>query len=117
MQHSDNLLPWHTVSYDIVGLLPRSSKDNVYLSVFQDRFTKWVQCRAIQKPTAKVVTKALYEEITSRFGCPNTVITDNETQNTGKVFRDFLNEMGIRHRLRPPYTPQANPVERAIKNL
>lgn len=117
MQPSDNTLPWHTVSTDIVGPLPRSSRGNVYLTVFQDRFTKWVQCRAIRKPTAKVVTKALYEEVITKFGCPNIVITDNGTQYTGKIFKDFLQEMGISHRLTPPYTPQANPVERTNKTL
>lgn len=98
VQPSDNVLLWHTVSTNLVGPLPRSSRGNTYLAVFQDRFTKWVQCRAIRKPSARVVTKALYEEVITRFGYPNTVITDNRTQYTGRIFRNF-------HRVSPPYTP------------
>src|SRR3978361_2412440 len=117
MQPSINQHPWETVSSDLVGPLPRSSKGNCYLVMFQDRFTKWVQCRAIRQASGKAVTKALYEEIITRFGCPKTVITDNGTQYTGGMFRTLLKEMGIRHRLTPPYTPQANPVERANKTI
>lgn len=109
--------PWGTVSTDLVGPLPRSSKGNSYLVVFQDRFTKWVQCRAIRKATARAVSQALYEEVITRFGCPQTVLSDNGTQFTGQPFKRFLAELGIAHRLTPPCTPQANPVERANKTL
>lgn len=117
MQSSPNTAPWETVSTDIVGPLPRSNRGNNYLLVFQDRFTKWVQCRAIRKATAKVISTAFYDDIVMRFGCPKTVITDNGTQYTGKTFTDLLNNLGIHHRRTPPYTPQANPVERTNKTL
>lgn len=117
MQPSRNCIPWETVSTDLVGPLPRSSKGNCYIVVFQDRFTKWVHCRAIRKATAKAVSQALYEDILMRFGCPRVVISDNGTQYTGKMFRGLLKDLGIQHRLTPPYTPQANPVERTNKTL
>lgn len=77
--------------------------------VFQDRFAKWVQCRAIRKATAKAVGQALYEEVLMRFGCPKVIITDNGTQYTGKLFRSWLKDMGIQHRLTPPYTHIGGP--------
>ena len=116
MQPSRNDQPWETVSTDLVGPLPRSSKGNNYLLVFQDRFTKWVQCRPIRKATSKAVSQALYEEVITRFGCPRYIISDNGTQYTGQTFRQLLVDMGIT-RLTPPYTPQSNPVERTNKTL
>jgi transposase InsO family protein len=115
MYPTPNRQPWETVSTDLVGPLPRSSRGNCYVVVMQDRFTKWVQCRAVRKATARAVTQALYEDVITRFGCPVTVISDNGTQYTGGTFRTFLRELGIVHRLTPPYTPQANPVERTNK--
>lgn len=109
--------PWETVSSDLVGPLPRSTKGNCYVLVFQDRFTKWIVCKAIRTATAKAVSQALYDEILMRFGRPATVITDNGTQYTGQPFRQLLKEFGINHRFTPPYTPQANPVERANKTI
>ncbi|KAH0815056.1 hypothetical protein GEV33_007735 [Tenebrio molitor] len=117
MYPTPNRQPWETVSTDLVGPLPRSSRGNCYVVVMQDRFTKWVQCRAVRKATARAVTQALYEDVITRFGCPVTVISDNGTQYTGGTFRTLLRELGIVHRLTPPYTPQANPVERTNKTL
>jgi transposase InsO family protein len=117
MYPTPNRQPWETVSTDLVGPLPRSSRGNCYVVVMQDRFTKWVQCRAVRKATARAVTQALYEEVITRFGCPVTVISDNGTQYSGATFRTLLQELGIAHRLTPPYTPQANPVERTNKTL
>lgn len=115
MHPSKNSAPWDTVSTDLIGPLPRSSRQNSYLVMFQDRFTKWTVCRPIRKATSKAVTQAFYEDVIMRFGCPNTVITDNGTQYTGQPFKVLLEELGIQHRLTPPYTPQANPVERTNK--
>ncbi|KAH0819470.1 hypothetical protein GEV33_003321 [Tenebrio molitor] len=117
MYPTPNRQPWETVSTDLVGPLPRSSRGNCYVVVMQDRFTKWVQCRAVRKATARAVTQALYEEVITRFGCPVTVISDNGTQYSGTTFHTLLQELGITHRLTPPYTPQANPVERTNKTL
>ena len=117
MQPSPITEPGHTVSTDIVGPLPRSTRGNRFLLVFQDRFTKWVQCRPVRSATAKSVTQALYEEIIVRFGTPKVVITDNGTQYTGHHFAELLSSFGIKHRLTPAYTPQANPVERTNRTL
>lgn len=117
MQPSVNRLPWETVCTDFVGPLPRSKKGNRYIAVFQDRFTKWIQCRPLRAATAKNVCQALYEEVITRFGCPRIIISDNGSQFDSKLFCSLLEEMGIRHRFTPPYTPQANPVERANRTI
>lgn len=117
MRPSINRHPWETVSTDIVGPLPLSSKRSMYLLVFQDRFTKWVECQPVQKATAQVVVRHFYERVITRFGSPKTVISDNGTQYAGKAFNDLLAEWGIRHQYTPAYTPQANPVERMNKTL
>lgn len=70
-----------------MGPLPLSSRGNLYLVVFQDTYAKRVQCHVIRK-----LTKALRKEVISRFGCADTVITNNGTQCTGKIFRSFLKE-------------------------
>ena len=89
MQPSPITEPGHTISTDIVGPLPRSTKGNRFLLVFQDRFTKGVQCRPVRSATAKSVTQALYEEIIVRFGTPKVVITDNGSQYTGHQFAEI----------------------------
>lgn len=108
---------WDTVSIDIVGPLPRSSKGNTNLIVMQDRFTKWVECHPVRKATSGTVCKALKEKIISRFGCPNSIISDNGKQFVSNEFTHLLSEYGITHRTTTPYSPQCNPVERTNKVL
>lgn len=107
--------PWETVSIDLIGPFPRSSKGNCYAIVFQDKFTKWVQIKAIRKATSAVLIRQFQETIIYQFGSPRTVISDNGPQFTSQAFKKVLKEWGIKHRFTPPYTPQANPVERANK--
>uniref|UniRef100_A0A1Y1LV10 RNA-directed DNA polymerase n=1 Tax=Photinus pyralis TaxID=7054 RepID=A0A1Y1LV10_PHOPY len=107
--------PWETVSIDLIGPFPRSSKGNCYALVFQDRFTKWVEIKAIKRATSAVVIRLLKEIIIYRYGSPQTLVSDNGAQFISRAFETVLREWGIKHRLTPPYTPQANPVERANK--
>lgn len=44
-----------TVSTDFMGPLLRSKKGNTFVVVFQDRFTKWTQCCANRRATAKAI--------------------------------------------------------------
>ena len=108
---------WETVSTDIVGPLPRSKKGNAYLVAFQDRLTKFVECRALRRATGATITQALRELVINRYGCPKAIMTDNGTEFNNKQFKGELETLGIQHYLTPPYTPQANPVERVNRVL
>ncbi|GLV33171.1 hypothetical protein CBL_10518 [Carabus blaptoides fortunei] len=107
--------PWDVVT--IMGPLPRSTSGNTYLVAFQDRMTKWVECRALRKATATTITKALRELVITRHGCPQTLITDNGTEFNNRSFKKTLASLSIQHQLTPVYTPQANPVERVNRVL
>jgi len=107
--------PWTTVSTDLVGPFPRSTKGNKYLVMFQDSFTKWVECAPIRSATAKAVEQVFRERVVLRYGTPEILISDNGTQYTSHLFTEIAKRCGIHHRFTPPYTPQANPVERTNK--
>lgn len=115
MQFRCSTGPWSTVSTDLVGPFPRSTKGNCYLVMFQDTFTKWVECAAIRAATARAVGQVFKNNVVLRHGTPNILISDNGTQYTSSLFEEISKEYGITHRFTPPYTPQANPVERTNK--
>lgn len=48
---------------------------------------------------------------------PEIIVSDNGTQFTSNLFRQFLQEHKIRHMLVPAYHPQANQVEATNKNV
>lgn len=109
--------PWETVSTDLVGPLPRSSKGFQWIIVFHDRFTKWSEIKALRTATANTVTNALKECVLMRFGGIKTLISDNAKCFTSKQFKDTIKKYGIEHRLTAPYTPQCNPTERINRTL
>lgn len=109
--------PWEIITVDFVGPLPKSTKQNKYLLVIQDKFTKWVECVPLREATAVGLKKALRERIFTKFGWPRKLISDNGSQFTAKVFIQFLKDNFVFHVLTPPYSPQCNPTERANRTI
>ena len=102
------------VSVDPMGPKPQSDKGNTWLLVMQDRYTKWVELRALSKATSAAVARALKEQVILRFGTPRAVVSDNGRQFIGKEFFQLVVNYKVEHRRTPPYTP---PVERTNKVL
>ena len=66
-----------------------------HLLVTIDKFTKWIEARPIS--TIKSEQAVLFFlDIVHRFGVPNSIITDNGTQFTGRKFVRFCDEQHIR---------------------
>jgi hypothetical protein len=59
-----------------------------------DKFTKWIKAWLITKITSKQAMKFV-TNIVHRFGVPNSIITDNNTQFTGSRFLEFYDEYHI----------------------
>ena len=60
-----------------------------------DKFTKWIEARPISRIKSKKAV-LFFLDIIDRFGVPNSIITDNGTQFTGKKFLQFCDEHHIR---------------------
>ena len=60
-----------------------------------DKFTKWIEARpifAIKSEQALL----FFLDIVHHFGVPNSIITDNGTQFTGKKFLQFYDKYHVR---------------------
>jgi transposase InsO family protein len=62
-----------------------------HMLVVVDKFTKWIEVRAVATVTSKEAVKFM-EDITHRFGVPNTIVTDLGTAFTGSDFWDFCQD-------------------------
>lgn len=62
--------PWEYTGVDFIGPLPRTTAGNVYLLVFVDYFSKWIQVCAIREATAQVAAGKFVSEIFARHGAP-----------------------------------------------
>ena len=75
----------HGRGLDLVGPLKRVPGGYTHLLVTIDKFTKWVEARPIS--AIKLEQAVLFFlDIVHRFGVLNSIIMDNDTLFTGKMF-------------------------------
>jgi transposase InsO family protein len=76
-----------------------------HLLVAIDKFSKWIEVWPLTNIGSEQVV-AFFTNITHRFGVPNSIITDNGTQFTGKKFLDFCED----HHIRVDWAAVAHPM-------
>ena len=89
------LLSWPFVVWglDILGPFPRAQGGYRYLYVAIDRFTRWPEVEPVRTIPARSAVK-LINGITSRFGMPNRIITENGSQFTSGAFMAHCANIG-----------------------
>ena len=79
----------------MVGPLQKAPGGYTHLLVSVDKFSKWIEARPINQIKSEQAV-LFFTDIIHRFGVPNTIITDNGTQFTGKRFLTFCDDHHIR---------------------
>ena len=79
----------------MVGPLKKGPGGFTHLLIAVDKFTKWIEDKPITNIHSEEVVK-FFLNIIYRFGVPNCIITDHETNFIGKKFLDFSDGYGIR---------------------
>jgi hypothetical protein len=90
-------ITWHfsTWGMDFVGPFKKVKGGFTYIFVTVDKFTKWIKVKPITFITAAKMVEFI-KEIMYRFGIPNNIIIDNETQFIVREFKDFCVDSGIK---------------------
>ena len=92
---------------DFIGPFPNSN-GNLYILLAVDYMTKWIEAIACKTNDSKVVTKFLKENIFSRFGTPQAIISDNGSHFCNRKFESLVRKYSISHKLSTPYHPQTS---------
>ncbi|ODM96211.1 Retrovirus-related Pol polyprotein from transposon 17.6 [Orchesella cincta] len=108
---------YEVLHVDLLGPLPKSSRQNEYLFVIVDALSKWVELFPIRSPTAKKLADILEDEIFCRYGVPSTLVSDCGSQFISKLFEKTLRTWNIQHRKTAPYHHQSNIAERVNRNI
>ena len=80
----------------------------VYILVGVDYVSKWVKAVPCRTVDHRVVLKFLKENIFSRFGAPNAIISDGGSHFYNIPFENLLAKYGVKHKVATPYHPQTS---------
>ena len=93
--------PWQDLALDLLGPMPTGE----HLLVLVDYFSRWVEVDIIKSTTSETIIKCLDKQF-SRYGVPSTLRTGNGPNLVSAEMEEYLNEMGIEHRLTTPLWPR-----------
>ncbi len=117
LQSTPVVEPGYMLGVDIMGPFPRSPKQNEYLLVVVDYFTKWVELFPMRTAKASLIARILVEEIFTRWGIPAYLVSDRGTQFTSHLLDLLCKQWGVIQKLTTAYHPQTNLTERVNRNL
>jgi hypothetical protein len=101
--------PFQQWALDFIGEIhPPSSGQHRWILTTTDYFMKWIEVIPTRRETDKVIISFLEENILSRFGCPEVIITDNIASFKSTNMVKFCEDYGIKLRHSTAYYPQGN---------
>ena len=73
-----------------------------------DYFTKSTEAETLANIQDVDVKKFVWKNIITRFGVPDSFISDNRLQFDSRSFRKFCSNLGIKNKYSSPAYPQGN---------
>ncbi|XP_071542904.1 uncharacterized protein [Panulirus ornatus] len=98
--------PFQKIIIDIVGPLPKSKKGNQYILTVLGPTSRYPEAFPLKTISAKNVANKLIHMFTT-FGIPQEVRSDRGTNFTSDLFKDVLQELGIKQTLSTAHHPQS----------
>lgn len=114
---TSRLLPKAKVwSADFLAFNKPSGRHTCVLTMM-DYDTRWVEAYKLPNEQAGQIVKALRRDFVPRYGYGIGITTDRGKPFLSKLFESVCLELHYIHDPTLPYSPQANPVERAHRSL
>lgn len=86
----------------------KSSGGHSQILVATNYFTKWVEAIPTKNATSKVMINFILNNIMTKFGCPQKIVTNNAMCFGSKEYNFFCKKYGIIEYTSSPYHPQGN---------
>ncbi|KAG6438788.1 hypothetical protein O3G_MSEX000225 [Manduca sexta] len=99
--------PFHTLHIDHLGPFVTTTRQNKYLLVLVDSFTKFVFISAVKNTKSKIVINEL-NKIFKVFGNPKRLICDAGSAFTSRLFTGYCKDRNIRAHVIATAIPRSN---------
>ena len=87
--------------------LKREATRKKYLLVMVDKFTKWIEAKAVKTAESGLVIDFI-SGVVHRYGVPHSISTDNGSNFTADEVKTWCGNMGIKLDYAFVYHPQTN---------
>ena len=107
---------FHHIGIDFMGPLPLSN-GNKHMLVIGDHFTNWYEAITLLDLTAATTANALVDHWISRFGCPDSLHSDQGKNFESKLFEQLMQLLEIDKTRTTPFHSQSNAVTERMKKF
>ncbi|XP_018570857.1 uncharacterized protein K02A2.6-like [Anoplophora glabripennis] len=104
-------------SVDVLGPYPVTPRDNKYVLIVEDLFTKCTEAKPASNSEAATICQFLEDEIFARYGDPKVVISDNATVFQSQKYLNMCQRKQIQPYHTAIYFQRENPVERKVADF
>ncbi|CAG2200883.1 unnamed protein product [Mytilus edulis] len=110
--------PLDCLATDILGPLPTTPRNNKYVLVVTDHFTKWVEIFPVPNQNAETCASVILNEVIARFGSPLSIHSDQGRNYESNIFKELCRMLEVRKTRTSSKNPKGNAVaERFNKTL
>ncbi|CAF1458242.1 unnamed protein product [Rotaria sordida] len=100
--------PFLLIGIDYCGPLKRTPRENQYVLVITDYFTRHVTAVALPNCTAETTAQALFNEYFCKYGVPAVILSDQGSHFRNQLMENIKVLIGYNHSYSTPYHPQTN---------
>lgn len=100
--------PGERWAMDIVGPLDISSEGYRYVLTCQDDLTRYFLAIPLKDQESDTIARAFTEHVVLKFGCPETVLSDNGTNFVSNLMKRVFKLLQIKPKNTTVYRPQSN---------
>ena len=97
-----------TLSTDFVGPFPITPRNNRYILVVTDHFTKWVEIFAVTDQSAITTASVILNEVIARYGAPLSIHSDLGSNYESQIFQELCKLMEVRKTRTSVRNPKGN---------
>ena len=88
-----------------------------YIITMIEYLTRWVEERELKDCSETTVVHFIFDDIVTRFGCPNILMSDQGTHFINKNVEALTEEFAVHHQKSTPYHPQENGIVEAFNKI
>ena len=108
LRSQQSSFPLQRVAMDIMGPLPTTARQNKYILVIGDYFTKWVEAFAMPDMLASTVARYFVDGFVCRYGVPLSLHTDQGPQFESRLMKSVCRLLDITKTRTTAYHPQSD---------